>query len=53
VYTLPGLNQEYHLDLGSQTPVHLKTLAIFGDKVLCEYLDSTPGRTELLSLELF
>jgi hypothetical protein len=47
------IGSEHHLDLGSSAPVHVKVLAIIQDKVVCEYLASTPGRTEVLSRDLF
>ena len=51
--TYPVVNETYSLDLGSSAPVVVKVIAIMGDEVLCEYLHSTPGRTEMLSIDLF
>lgn len=51
--TPPAINSEHYLDLGSQAPVHVKVLWVAGTEVCCQYLDSTPGRTEMLSIDLF
>ena len=48
------LNEEYSLDLGSSSPVLVKVLKFLPDnKVFVEYLNSSPGRTETLSADLF
>ena len=47
------IGSEHYLDLGSQAPVHVKVIAVIQDQVICEYLASTPGRTEVLSRDLF
>jgi len=47
------IGSEHYLDLGSSAPVHVKVLAVIQDQVICEYLASTPGRTEVLSRDLF
>ena len=45
---------EYWLDLMGGAPVHVKVLEFLAnDEVLVEYLNSTPGRTETLPLQLF
>lgn len=50
----PLIGQEYHLDLGAQTPVHVKVLEILDeDRVLVEYLGSTPGRKSTLDMAFF
>jgi len=46
------LNQDYYLDLGS-IPVKVKIISIKENEILCKYLHSWPGRTELLSYDLF
>lgn len=51
--TLPAINSEHYLDLGAQAPVHVKVLWIAGGEVCCEYLNSKPGRTEMIPIELF
>ncbi len=49
------IGKEYHLDLGSLAPVHVKVISIDEKKeeVLVKYLNSTPGRTERLSFYFF
>jgi len=43
----------YALDLESLSPVEVRVKDITGDKVIVEYLNSTPGRTEVFSIEEF
>ena len=47
------IGQEFTLDLGSLSPVGVRVKDITGDKVIVEYLNSTPGRTEEFSIEEF
>lgn len=49
----PEIGKIYFLDLGSLAPVEVKVLDIKGNKVICEYLKSTPGRIETLSIDFF
>lgn len=47
------IGQEFTLDLGSLSPVEVRVKDITRDKVIVEYLNSTPGRTEVFSIEEF
>lgn len=47
------LNKTYSLDLGSQAPVQVIPREFKKEGIMCEYVNSTPGRVELLSYDLF
>lgn len=47
------LNTEYYLDLGSLTPIKIKTLSFLSNGVKCEYLNSYSNRIGILDYELF
>ena len=38
------IGKEFNLDLGSLSPVSMTVMDITNDKVIVEYLNSTPGR---------
>jgi hypothetical protein len=40
------IGKKFNLDLGSSAPVSMIVKDVTKDKVIVEYLDSTPGRTE-------
>lgn len=43
----------YFLDLGALEPIEVKVLKVYENEILVEYLNSTPGRRELLPKEVF
>lgn len=45
------IGQRLCLDLGSLSPVQIKVLSISNESVKVEYLYSTPGRTEEITLD--
>ena len=47
------LNKEYDLDLGSLSPVKIRTIRYTDEGVICEYLNSSANRIEEISYELF
>lgn len=47
------LNMRYTLDLGSLSYVNVKTKEFTDEGVLCEYINSIPGRTGVISYDLF
>lgn len=47
------IGQELSLDLGALMPVSMKILSIDDKKVVVEYLNSTPGRTEQFDIASF
>jgi hypothetical protein len=47
------LDQIYYLDLGSLSPIEVRTISFTKKGVLCEYLSSWQGRIEELDYELF
>lgn len=44
------IGKEFNLDLGSLSPVSMVVKDITDDKVIVEYLNSTPGRIEKFSI---
>ena len=47
------IGKEFNLDLGSLSPVSMIVKNITDDKVIVEYLHSTPGRIEEFSISDF
>ena len=47
------IGKEFNLDLGSLSPVSMVVKDITDDKVIVEYLNSTPGRIEEFSISDF
>lgn len=47
------IGKKFNLDLGSLSPVNVVVKEINKDKVIVEYLNSTPGRTEEFSISDF
>tara|TARA_R110000772_G_scaffold258077_1_gene375133 strand:- start:693 stop:899 length:207 start_codon:yes stop_codon:yes gene_type:complete len=47
------IGKEFNLDLGSLSPVSMIVKNITNDKVIVEYLHSTPGRIEEFSISDF
>ena len=47
------IGKQFNLDLGSSSPVSVIVKDIKNDKVIVEYLHSTPGRTEEFTLSNF
>jgi len=47
------LGKKYSLDLGSQAPVEVIPREFTKEGIMCEYVNSTPERVELLSYNLF
>ena len=47
------IGKEFNLDLGSLSPVSMVVKDITDDKVIVEYLNSTPGRIEEFSISSF
>jgi FKBP-type peptidyl-prolyl cis-trans isomerase 2 len=47
------IGQEFSLDLGSLSPVEVRVKEVTETKVIVEYLNSAPGRTEEFSIEEF
>jgi hypothetical protein len=47
------IGKQFNLDLGSSSPVSVIVKDIKNDKVIAEYLNSTPGRTEEFTLSNF
>jgi hypothetical protein len=47
------IGKEFNLDLGSLAPVSMIVKDVTKDKVIVEYLNSTPGRTEEFTISDF
>jgi hypothetical protein len=47
------IGKEFNLDLGSLSPVSMTVMDITNDKVIVEYLNSTPGRIGEFSISDF
>ena len=47
------IGKKFNLDLGSLAPVSMIVKDVTKDKVIVEYLDSTPGRTEEFTISEF
>jgi hypothetical protein len=47
------IGKKFNLDLGSSAPVSMIVKDVTKDKVIVEYLDSTPGRTEEFTISEF
>ena len=47
------IGKEFNLDLGSLAPVSMVVKDITDDKVIVEYLSSTPGRIEEFTISDF
>ena len=47
------IGKEFNLDLGSLSPVSMTVMDITNDKVIVEYLNSTPGRIGEFSITDF
>lgn len=47
------IGKKFNLDLGSLTPVSMVVKDITDDKVIVEYLQSTPGRMEEFTISDF
>jgi hypothetical protein len=47
------IGKEFNLDLGSLAPVSMIVKDVTKDKVIVEYLKSTPGRTEEFTISDF
>ena len=47
------LGKTYSLDLGSSAPVEVIPMEFTKEGIKCEYVNSTPGRVEVLSYDLF
>ena len=47
------IGREFNLDLGSLAPVKMVVRDVTGDKVIVEYLNSTPGRMEEFTISEF
>ena len=47
------IGQEFALDLGSLSPVEVRVKDITETKVIVEYLNAAPGRTQEFSIEEF
>ena len=48
-----ALGQVHSVDVGQISPIQVIPIEFTKNGVLCEYLNSWPGRTEELPLELF
>jgi hypothetical protein len=47
------IGKRFTLDLGSQAPVQMVVKEVTKDKVIVEYLNSTPGRLEQFTISDF
>jgi hypothetical protein len=47
------IGEKFDLDLGSLAPVSMIVKDVTKDKVIVEYLNSTPGRTEEFTISEF
>jgi len=47
------IGKKFNLDLGSSSPVSMVVKGVTKDKVIVEYLDSTPGRIEEFTISDF